>query len=399
MNVKEFDPAAYEKDIGFCYRLFLGRKPDPGDREAYGNAVRAGWTVETLVRSFLSSPEFKGLKYALILKSASGAVHGRHANPFDIPAEKQDIEFCYRLLLGRAPDKGGWATYTAFIEEGWTLGRLVATFLGSEEFRGRALAETLDPAVPESVPMHEGFTLYVYSNDSVIGGYIRARREFEPHVTRVLKGRLFPGATFIDIGANVGYFTVLAGRIVGPAGRVYAFEPFPSNVNLIYLNARANGLDNVRIYPFALSDASTAFVVYTVDSNAGLKEFNGNPEEICGRDIVLSTTLDEVLLGLDKVDVLKIDIEGSEYKAIKGGRDLIRRHRPVIATEFFPDSLRLTSGVSGGEYLSLLLDYDYSLSIITETGELLECGRDPKRVLDYFKVQPGDHIDLLAEPD
>jgi hypothetical protein len=122
------------------------------------------------------------------------------------------------------------------------------------------------------------------------------------------------------------------------------------------------------------------------------------PEEICNRDIVLSITLDEVLRGLDRVDVLKIDIEGSEYKAIKGGEDLIRRHEPVIATEFLPDSLRLASGVSGEEYLSLLLDHDYSLSVITETGGLLECRRDPKRVLDYLGGRPGDHINLLAEP-
>jgi FkbM family methyltransferase len=397
MSFEDFDPAAHMEDIHFCYRILLGRSPDPSDLEAYGNAVGAGWTATTLVRSFLSSAEFKSHKYHRILESLLGEDFGRQTNPFNKPADTEDLKACYRLLLGRAPDEGGWATYSQLIEEGWTLGRLVGTFLNSEEFRNRALAETLDRSIPEPVAMKEGFTLQVYSNDSVIGGYIRNLREFEPHVTKVVKDILKPGATFVDIGANVGYFTILAGKIVGPEGRVFAFEPFSPNVKLIYLNADSNGLENVQIFPYALWDKRTAFVAYTVDTNAGFKEYRGDPEEISTRDIVLSTTLDESLRGFERVDVMKIDIEGSEYKALKGGLELIDKHHPSIVTEFFPDSLRLTSEVTGEEYLDLLLGCGYSLSIIEDSGSVQKCGKDPSKILNHFKSQSGDHIDILAE--
>lgn len=395
---EEFTQKATEQDIEFGYRLFLAREPDEGDREALGSAIASGWTVEILVRSFLSSLEFKDTKLPMILGSQEKSPGTGSGNPFNALATKEDVLYCYRLLLGRNPDPGGWATYTEFVNGRSSIGHLVRAFLSSEEFKTRGLSRPLTPAKPELIKMKEGFDLYISSNDDLIGGYIRQKKEFEPHVTRAIKTRLFPGATFVDIGANVGYFMVLGALKVGAAGKVIAYEPFTPNVKLLYLNVRANNLSNVSIYPFAAAEKRTAFVAYTVDSNAGLREFSGNLEDILSRDIVLSATLDETLAWASRVDVIKIDVEGCEYRALQGGLEVIRKHRPVIFSEFLPEALKEASNVSGEDYLRLFLELDYSLSLISEEGELIACGTKIQKIFETLHSQPGDHVDFVAHP-
>jgi len=393
-----FDSKATEKDIEFGTRLFLARKPDEGDREALGNAVASGWSVEVLTRSFLSSLEFKNIKLPLLLGSREFPPETAEENPFEVPAGEKDVLYCYRLLLGRDPDPGGWEAYSGSVKRGWSLGHLVKTFLNSEEFKQRGLSRPLLQARPELIRMKGGFDLYVYTNDDLIGGYIRQRREFEPHVTRAIRSRLAKGATFVDLGANLGYFTILGAKAVGGGGKVVAFEPFPPNVRLLQLNVQANNLSNVYVYPFAAAEKRAAFVAYSVDGNAGLREFSGNPLDILSRDIVLSVPLDETLSWLERLDVIKIDVEGCEYRALSGGLGILRRHRPVIFSEFHPAALKVASGVSGEEYLELFLKLDYTFALISEDGGLSDCGTETRQVLDRFEAQTGDHLDFVAIP-
>lgn len=395
---REFEPKATTRDIEFGYRLFLARKPDEGDLEALGNAISSDWDVGVLVRSILSSLEFKNTKLPMLLGSHQDQQSASAANPFDAPAADEDVYYCYRLLLGRNPDPNGWKAYTGFVNQGWSLGHLVKTFLSSEEFRTRGLSRPLLPAAPELIHMKGGFSLYIYSNDDVIGGYIRQKKEFEPHVTRAIRDKLFKGAAFVDIGANVGYFTILGAKAVGPGGTVVAYEPFQPNVTLLHMNVTANNLSNVHIYPFAAADKRTAFVAYSVDGNAGLREFSGKLEDMPSRDIVLSATLDETLSWLDRVDVIKIDVEGSEFRALTGARDIIRRHRPVIFSEFLPNALKVASNVSGEQYLELFLEYGYTLALISGDGGLYECGTEIQKILDGLEAQDGDHVDFVAAP-
>ena len=78
--------------------------------------------------------------------------------------------------------------------------------------------------------------------------------QWYPHLTRFYQGHLKPGMTFIDVGANIGFFTILASRLVGPEGRVIAFEPNSENCRLILLSLERNGINNVELYPLGLSD-------------------------------------------------------------------------------------------------------------------------------------------------
>jgi len=125
----------------------------------------------------------------------------------------------------------------------------------------------------------------------------------------------------IDIGANVGYFTLLAASRVGHTGRVIAFEPGQANCGLIQLAAITNEFDNVRVHPIALSDAPGAMIYERfVGTNARVHPVeNGQTPSVGGpRQLVPSMRLDDIPLEAG-VDLIKIDIEGGEMRALKEG--------------------------------------------------------------------------------
>ena len=114
-----------------------------------------------------------------------------------------------------------------------------------------------------------GFFLYAMPDD-YIGSAVISSRRYEPHVTAVVRRELRPGDTFLDIGGNIGYFSMLASSIVGQSGKVITFEPNPQNLQLIYESQLRNGFVNQAIYPYAVSDQPGILRFTTVGSNGGV---------------------------------------------------------------------------------------------------------------------------------
>jgi FkbM family methyltransferase len=388
-----FLPEPGPADVPACYRLLLGRDPDPGDRTALSTAIAAGWPLETLVRCVLCSREFRARRWPEILQ-AGAAAGGGAGGP---AATAADVAACYRFVLGRGPDPEGWETYLRAVRDGVGRDALLRGFLLSPEFRQRPLARALLTPSARPVAMKLGFPFAVYDTDDAIGAEFRRAGEFEPHVTAQFLARVRPGQAVLDVGANAGYFTVLAGRAVGAAGTVYAFEPYAANVALVHANVRLNALTNVRVFPFALAERWDCFSAYAVDTNAGLLAYDGDALALPARDVVFSARLDDLLAAAPRVDVIKIDVEGFEHRALAGGAGIIARHRPLIFTELLPEALRMASGVSPEEYLAFLAGFGYAISVIREDGTLLDCGTDAARVLAAIGGR-GGHADLLAVP-
>jgi FkbM family methyltransferase len=132
--------------------------------------------------------------------------------------------------------------------------------------------------------------------------------EFEPEETELVVRQLHTGANFLDVGAHVGWFTVLAGRKVGKNGRVFAFESFPSNFDRLSKNIKANGLNNVSIRNVAVSE-KTGTLSLGIQSDSGSVTAGPGPTE---RVTVDAVTLDELLPEYITIDLLKIDVEGHE---------------------------------------------------------------------------------------
>ncbi|MBF0305618.1 MAG: FkbM family methyltransferase [Alphaproteobacteria bacterium] len=155
---------------------------------------------------------------------------------------------------------------------------------------------------------------------------------YEPDVATLVLGALRPGDTFVDIGANVGYFTCLAATLVGPGGRVVAVEPSPANLPHLTRNIEANGFGNVVLVPSPLSDRPTEVDFWINDQDGGGSAlwdpaaFPGNAPDRAVRVRLRCSTLDDVASahGLsDGVRLIKIDTEGAEALILSGGKSLL----------------------------------------------------------------------------
>ena len=152
---------------------------------------------------------------------------------------------------------------------------------------------------------------------------------------------LQPGATFLDIGANVGFFSLLAARLVGARGRVYAFEPDPIPCESLVRSARANAMDHVQVLPVALSDRddqATLFRARFGTASSLLPEVPGREARYKASLEISLHTLD-ALVAAGRVDVraigaIKIDVEGEEARTVAGMRQsLVAAGHPPIWCE------------------------------------------------------------------
>jgi FkbM family methyltransferase len=161
---------------------------------------------------------------------------------------------------------------------------------------------------------------------------------YELDTARLIKRLLKLGDHFVDAGANIGYFTLLAARLVGPSGRVDAFEPHPMNRARLVDHLRDNDLaDRVRVHALALSDSAgvaTMHMPSEAGANHGMASFYAPGEAV----EVPTARLDEVLAGT-KPKLIKLDVEGAEPLAIAGMAGLIATpHPPLVIAEYNVDA-------------------------------------------------------------
>lgn len=306
-----------------------------------------------------------------------------------------DVYSCFRLLLGRQPSRQEWPWHRN--HAGQKLSEVVALYVSSREFKNRSLI-TWSDADYELVDL-PNFRMYVSASDIAVGRHILAVRAYEPHVTRHMMETLRPGMVFVDVGANIGYFTLLGAHLIGPLGKVIAFEPFQSNVKLLYLNAALNGYSQVAIHPFAVADRNGLLAYDNTASNGVISEPRPELGFLQSTTLVPAVRLDDLLGTADRIDAIKLDIEGAEYRALEGAARVLRTHRPHIYSEFSPPALSAVSGATAEAYLQrLLVDEGYCIDVLDRDGTVASCGRDLSKVIEWFERDGTDHIDVLARP-
>jgi FkbM family methyltransferase len=140
--------------------------------------------------------------------------------------------------------------------------------------------------------------------------------DYEPEVLATLRRLLRPGMTFCDVGANMGVITLLAARLVGPTGRVFAFEPMPENARVVRENVALNGFQNVTLIEAGIAEQNG-------EAQLHLSKYGGNHRlaESPGGSLNLTITVQTLRLdsvpGLDRIDVLKSDTEGTELAVLR----------------------------------------------------------------------------------
>jgi len=313
-------------------------------------------------------------------------------------ADKDDVRHAYRLLLGREPDAEGFKHHCDLLAERHPTTRMLArSFMQSAEY---AAGENW---LPVEV-MLDGYSVFVRPDDHDIGQHIMQAREYEPHVTRALRSVVRAGNVFVDIGANIGFFTNLAAHLVGTEGRVFAIEPMDKNLQLIYRGIARNNYRHVQVLACAASDARGTVCVATGPSTS-----NGQVVALDGsgaRDAMLysqTIRLDDVLGDLDRLDLVKFDIEGFELRAWSGFQRTLERLRPVVLTEFHPLCMRTHAHVDPIDYLRTLFAYG-DVCVLPYHGDPQPCDG----AADVMRLwQEGDaaargdgtnHLDLKIQP-
>jgi FkbM family methyltransferase len=163
---------------------------------------------------------------------------------------------------------------------------------------------------------------------------IFAFREGYERELAYLENALSPGQTFIDVGANLGIYTLVASKIVGPSGRVIAFEPSSQSFSLLKSNITLNGFTNVQVYPTAVSDKIGKAFLYNGPDPAQNSLGRHLRLEPKGEEVV-TQPLDSALsqAPVERVHVIKIDVEGAEELVLRGADNVVTAHHPVIIFE------------------------------------------------------------------
>jgi FkbM family methyltransferase len=211
-----------------------------------------------------------------------------------------------------------------------------------------------------------------------MGSQIFWRGTYSGGQLKVLERYLRPGATFLDVGANQGEFTVFGASLVGEHGRVIAFEPVSFIRDKLLRNIAANALSNVVVLPFALGAEQGDLPMYgAVSSFADGTEHIGLPTlfQVDRRMQLIERVpvrrLDDVVdeLQLREIDLIKLDIEGGEFAALRGAERLLHRYAPKLIFEMSPDICR-SAGYEPQELLAWLKQRSYRISFITDDGDL-----------------------------
>ena len=307
-------------------------------------------------------------------------------------ATEADILACFRLILGRMPHPEEWRGHSS--RAGEPLAQVVASYVTSLEFQRRGFLgrETADDIAVAEI---QGFRVYSSLGDAAVGKHVRGDN-YERDVTAVFRSRLRPGMSVVDIGANIGYFTMLAASLVGSEGRVLAVEPNPRNVRLLEASRRANHFNHVTVAQTAAGRETGLLTLNTSFSNGTT---SAPPDEL-GQFLITESVpcmrIDALLNAGDQVDLIKVDVEGAEFNALLGAEETIRRCRPLIISEFSPSMMLGISNISGEEYLRWLMALGYDLSVVEPDGSLTPTPSDDDVMLIY-QSRMTDHIDIVAQ--
>ena len=293
-------------------------------------------------------------------------------------------------LLGvnkRTP--GALAVYGFFYKLFWPYGKII-------EIQGSKMY--VDVA-KEDTAMRR--TLEAYSINKV----------HEKNTTDLFKNIIKNGDVVVDLGANIGYFTLLSARLVEPKGRIFSFEPEPKNYNYLKKNIELNNYNHAQPFQKAVSDKNGTTKLFICDYDTGHHTINkqdGIQAYSRGR-IVKERSIDIETVALDnflkertnRVDVIKMDVEGAEMLALSGMDRVLKDNKDIkMIVEFFPLLIE-KMGSDPKEFIRRLIqDYGFSIYIIPEDYAALTS--DMKKlnsiqdVMSYRKNEE-DHINLFLQ--
>ncbi len=262
----------------------------------------------------------------LVVNFGSGDVIGKQSirifrkPPPDIPyVSPNTVADLYKMIIGQIPTPG---ELNIIMRQGSNLlfnrEDYIQKICSTQKFRGQLLHSDVFARFTEIE--FKGCLFRLPEQDHITRRIVASGR-YEPYVMDYMLSCLSKDSAFLDIGANVGLFAVTAGKIVGPGGKVYAVEALSRNAKIIAINAELNGLTNLHILP--LGAAEHAGANFWFRQNGSSNNSISDMPRLADRsfddfDLVAVVPLDALIPTSERIDVIKIDIEGRELQGVPG---------------------------------------------------------------------------------
>lgn len=217
----------------------------------------------------------------------------------------------------------------------------------------------------------DDFKLELNPKDDYLTWLVLNTGDYEPVETAHLKKTLKPGDTFVDVGANIGWYTILAAKLVGPEGKVYAFEPEPENFKFLKRNVELNGLKNVVLEQKALSNEVGTLKMYLHEENQGRHSIALVHDE--KRFIeVEAFPFDEYVKGKDlQIDFMKIDTEGAEGFILDGMKETLSAQSELKLIMEFSEKRLAETGYEAKEIFANLTGLGFEAFAIDEFQKIV----------------------------
>lgn len=238
----------------------------------------------------------------------------------------------------------------------------------------------------------QGHRMFLDSRDSL---GLSADEIWEPLETALVKKEVRSGDVVLDIGANIGYYTLILARLVGENGRVFAFEPEPENFDLLKKNVEINGYRNAVLVKKGVSDVNGKTRLYLSEENRGDHRVYDSRDDRNSMEIE-TIRLDDYFKDYEgRIDFIKMDIQGAEGKALQGMPLLLQKFKELkIIMEFWPTVLK-KAGTEPGDLLGFLLNHDFKIYNIDRAEKMIKPA-DINELLEAYSYEAEKYTNLFC---
>ena len=244
--------------------------------------------------------------------------------------------------------------------------------------------------IKSDIVLVDNHKMYLDTNDSL---GLSVHGVYEPLETEVVKKIIKNGSIVLDVGANIGYYTLIFAKLVGNKGEVFAFEPELENFKILEKNVLMNNYTNVILKNVALSDSNGKTRLYLSEERSGMHRIY--PSHFCGEQYleVNMISLDNYFKNkiLEKeISFIKIDVEGSEFGVLQGMKNLLDKNKHLkILLEFNPSGIK-EFGANPIDVLNLLQEYGFNIYVVDKSKKDLILIEDKKTLLKKYDGEVFD---------
>lgn len=246
----------------------------------------------------------------------------------------------------------------------------------------------LEPSAVTEVTTEVG-QLYVHTDDQVMTPWIDARGEWEADETAFLRRSLRPGNTFVDVGANIGYFSVLGSTLVGASGRVVAVEPEPRNLSLLSANLWRHRCENALVLPVAAHRQHGFLPLRMNEENRGDHQVGWAEEADL---LVPCARLDDLLRDVEP-DLIKVDTQGVDHDVIAGLAEVIAENLSLtILVEFWLEGME-QRGLNAHQIAAEYEASGFRLAQLETDGGVRESS--PEELVAGAAASPSHYVNVV----